>query len=426
MNNKTIVSKFDIDLLVSFLGQIFLMALGLIVNKILSNYLLISDYAIFNIIRRLITLLSFFLLSGMGISVPRLISIEKVKKNYLSLVSIIISSCQVLLLNIIIIVLIYFIFQNQLHLLISFQGIDISLISLVFYFAILLSFSTLIIAFMRGNDNFFLLNLYSILVNLFVIILLLIIPLNIEVTFIIHIISLFLISFLFIFYFGTKFLNKFSFKFFFSIWPKVYKSLYLYGLPRIPGEIILFGYPIVLLAYINDFYGLTIVAYFSNGFQIITLINAALGFVGIVLLPEVTKLLQLKQYRIINRTIMRLGFLFLLVSLSLSFFVFLFPEFTTLVLYSSNFLDGIYVLKYIVFATIPFSIYLLLRNPIDSISNIPYNTINLVISFIASLFFALTIQTDLGFIISIFMNYFFLGFLTFFTWSILLKKHMKS
>jgi O-antigen/teichoic acid export membrane protein len=330
MNNKTIVSKFDIDLVVSFLGQIFLMALGLIVNKILSNYLLISDYAIFNIIRRLISLLSFFLLSGMGISVPRLISIEKVKKNYLSLVSIIISSCQVLLLNIIIIVLIYFIFQNQLHLLISFQGIDISLISLVFYFAILLSFSTLIIAFMRGNDNFFLLNLYSILVNLFVIILLLIIPLNIEVTFIIHIISLFLISFLFIFYFGTKFLNKFSFKFFFSIWPKVYKSLYLYGLPRIPGEIILFGYPIVLLAYINDFYGLTIVAYFSNGFQIITLINAALGFVGIVLLPEVSKLLQLKQYRIINRTIMRLGFLFLLVSLSLSFFVFLFPEFTTL------------------------------------------------------------------------------------------------
>lgn len=425
MNSKIKFSKFNIDLIISFFGQFFIMVIGMIINKILSNYLLISDYAIFNILRRLISLISFFLLSGMGISITRLISIEKTKHNRLMFSSIIISAFQVFLINIFIIIIIYYVFHDFIDTLILSQNLNNYIIYISFYLALLLSGSTLFIAILRGNDDYFLLNLYSITIQIFILLLLLLFPLNLEITILIHIMSYILVTLLFILKFLIKYFRKYRIKSLFIIRPKIYKSIYLYGFPRLPGEIILFGYPIVVLIIINSFYDLKSVAYFSNGFQIITLINATLGFVGIVLLPEVSKLLQLRQYEIINKTISRLGYLFIFMALCLSFFVFLFPEITTLVLYSRDFLDGIYVLRFIVFATVPFSIYLLLRNPIDAISVFPFNTINLIVSFIISLFIGLIIRTDFGFIISIFINYFLLGCLSFLTWSILLKKHKR-
>lgn len=59
------------DVLWTLIGQVLLMLVLLIINKFLSNVLSIEDFGRYNVIRRSTTVLSFMLLGGLGIAMPR-------------------------------------------------------------------------------------------------------------------------------------------------------------------------------------------------------------------------------------------------------------------------------------------------------------------------------------------------------------------
>jgi O-antigen/teichoic acid export membrane protein len=62
------------DILITLVSQFLIMVLALIVNKLLSNYLGVEGYGQYSIIKKSTSVLSFVMLGGMGIALPRYLS----------------------------------------------------------------------------------------------------------------------------------------------------------------------------------------------------------------------------------------------------------------------------------------------------------------------------------------------------------------
>ena len=65
------------DILFSIITQLALMLIALVINKLLSINLTVSDYGEFNIVKRASTVASFTMLAGMGIAIPKYIPQSK-------------------------------------------------------------------------------------------------------------------------------------------------------------------------------------------------------------------------------------------------------------------------------------------------------------------------------------------------------------
>ena len=75
------------DILWTLSGQVIIMLVLLLLNKILSNSLTIEDFGRYNVLKRSTSVLSFVLLGGLGISMPRYLSIAVSKRQYRSIKS---------------------------------------------------------------------------------------------------------------------------------------------------------------------------------------------------------------------------------------------------------------------------------------------------------------------------------------------------
>ena len=68
------------DVVWTFSVQLFVMLCGFIITKILSNRLSVDDFGLFNVIKRSTWVLSFVILAGTGIAIPRYLPIFRNQK----------------------------------------------------------------------------------------------------------------------------------------------------------------------------------------------------------------------------------------------------------------------------------------------------------------------------------------------------------
>ena len=69
------------DLLVTFAGQILVMLLSFVLNKIISNQYSVSDFGTYNLIKRLASVITFVMLMALGIAIPKFVAEAKAKKD---------------------------------------------------------------------------------------------------------------------------------------------------------------------------------------------------------------------------------------------------------------------------------------------------------------------------------------------------------
>ena len=100
------------DVLWTLIGQVLLMLVLLIINKFLSNVLSIEDFGRYNVIRRSTTVLSFMLLGGLGIAMPRYLPVYASKGKVRNLEGLLYASWLYLLLHFLLALYIYYSIVN--------------------------------------------------------------------------------------------------------------------------------------------------------------------------------------------------------------------------------------------------------------------------------------------------------------------------
>jgi O-antigen/teichoic acid export membrane protein len=167
-----------------------------------------------------------------------------------------------------------------------------------------------------------------------------------------------------------------------SLFKKTGKELLVYCTPRLPGEIILFAFSLVPLVIVGNKFDLSQTGYFSSAISVNAALASLFSFVGIILLPSVSKSLTVNDFTSVKKQILAISIVFVILAICMIGFVFLFPKFVMKFLYSEEYYDAIPLMKIIILAILPNAFYLLFRNPLDAITKFPCNTICLSLSFV--------------------------------------------
>lgn len=166
--------------------------------------------------------------------------------------------------------------------------------------------------------------------------------------------------------------------------PRRARELFLYGIPRVPGEFALFGLFSVPTFLVSHKSGVEVAGFFSFGISLLSLVGAIFATLGILLLPYVSRLRAELKWRSIRVLVSRalLGAVVVVVSmvvvlqLALSMIVPLWM--------GGSFSESIAISRWLLWGAIPYAVYVVLRNPIDAVTTRPYNSVNLSIVFVLS------------------------------------------
>jgi O-antigen/teichoic acid export membrane protein len=207
--------------------------------------------------------------------------------------------------------------------------------------------------------------------------------------------------------------------------PQRMYELLRYGVPRVPGEFALFGIFAVSTFIVSHKSGIEAAGFFSFGVSLLQLIGAVFSTVGILLLPYVSRLRAEENWTAIRAHVLSflLGSVFVSICLVVGFQLTL--SLIVPLWMGESFNQAVDVSRWLLWAAIPYVFYIVLRNPIDAVATYPYNSINLTIVFIIStglmwVFYPLVLPQ-----IVIFLALIVLGVLTIVSWlrSIKIKEH---
>ena len=197
-------------------------------------------------------------------------------------------------------------------------------------------------------------------------------------------------------------------------------------LPRLPGEFVLFAYIVVPLIIINHRLGIEATAYFAVATTINSMINPLFSFVGMVLLPLVSKSIASNQFSQADKKVKALIKIYLVVGLIGIIAVEIFTPLVINILFNSEYQSSVPIVRIMILAILPNAFYLLLRNPLDAMSKIPYNTINLIISFVVLNILVFLSTNVVAYAISFVAAYGLLSILSFWAWRNCRKQYLKS
>lgn len=390
--NRLKSSSFIKDTLLTFITQLIVMFLGFIVNKILAVKLGVADFGIFNIAKRGGTVISFILLMGMGISIPRYLAMSSVEnKNtgtkYFS------NAVLIIFFNSLLAFILGLFFEKQLSIILFGTNKYSNLTTPIIIFAIGMTMNTFIYAAFRGSGRYVFFSVSQVIGQSLVMFSIFIgssVKLVILLWGIISILFTLTLTMIVVLKSNSQYdMFKISFKFYFH----ELQELIFYGAPRIIGEIIQFSYYLIPLIIINNNYNAHQTGIFSASTGILQMFLPFFSYLGLILLPYVSASIASKNFANVDRRISQLIFIYLGVAIGAIVFGYIFTDFLLKLLYSSEFLSSDNIVRILLFTLAPRSIFLLLRNPIDAISKIPYNTLLLLISFIILLICMLNATT---------------------------------
>ena len=365
------------DVIWTFIVQMFVMVCGFIITKILSNRLSIDDFGLFSVIKRSTAVLSFVMLAGTGIAIPRYLTIFHNKQ--LPFRSIAFNQAALLLvfLTSAILILICLLLPDTVgSLIVGHEGFSLLVIALLYAFTF--TTSSFLYAYFRGTNQFGQFNLSQALIQFCCILPLLLLPVltvyRVYIAWVLVIAGVVCV-------FSIIEIYKNHFVFIRRVCCQAilqqFKEVISYSSPRMIGDFFLFSINAFPLVYLSKYYHFQDVAYFSVGLTFVTLGTSLFSILGYILLPYVSGALARHEIKQAGRSINRLLFIYIVTAFILTLFFLTFTPFMIRLFFAHNYLVATDLTRIMLLAILPQSIYLLYRNPIDAISKTPYNTINL-------------------------------------------------
>lgn len=367
------------DLMITFAGQMIVMLLGFLLNKLISNQYDVLHFGLYNLIRRTIIVLSFVMLMAMGIAIPKYVAEAKAKDDRRLLESYFLSGLSIIIMLSIILTLVMWLGRDSVaQLIFNDKSLSIYIFPMCLY-----AFSNCLLVFLfsvyRGLNNFIRYSVINIAMQLLLIIAVVLLPSNLFLLYNVwgYLFLLYAIVELFIIILS----QQISFR---GFWKKLFtlKELLNYSWPRVPGEFVLFAYNLIPLIIVSYQFGKEQVGYFSVALSITSMITPLFSLVGTILLPLVSRSQYDGTKESVNKKIKLLSYIYLLLGMFSIIFIMLWGSSLITLLFSPDYITSLPLVKIIILSILPQSMYLLLRNPIDAKSTFPYNTIVLLISFI--------------------------------------------
>jgi O-antigen/teichoic acid export membrane protein len=167
-----------------------------------------------------------------------------------------------------------------------------------------------------------------------------------------------------------------------SLWQDSVHELFRYGLPRVPGEFALFGLFAIPTFLIANYQGIEVAGFFSFGVSILQMIAGLFRAVGIVLLPYVSRLTSEAQWGKVKSVVAKTLSVCLVLALAIAVLLELMVGVVVPLFMGPSFSRAIPYVSWLLLGSVPYVLYTVLRNPLDAVTEWPYNSINLIITIV--------------------------------------------
>lgn len=414
------------DIAVTMLSQIAIMVLALIINKLLSVMLGVEGYGQYSIIKKNASVLSFVMLSGMGIALPRYLSIHLALKDLRRAKSTVIASLLVILIVSSVILAICLLMIKKISPFLVGNS-DIRLYLSVLFLAVSITLSSLLFAYYRGANAFINFGISQVAIQVLIFICTVFYGSNL-------ILVLNLWSVITILYVVTAMIienkrnelykeNPVSWEEHIS--PQL-KTLFKYGIPRLVGDFFLFSFAAFPLIAINQKIGIRASSYFATGITLTAIITPFFSFLGMILLPYVSTSIAQNKFKQADLFIKQLTIAYAILSVFAILILWFGMDIFIKLFFSAEFLPSAPISRILIVSILFESIYLLLRNPLDAVSHFPNNTVNLIISFIVLIVLFSFSKTLEEFAVSFLLATALKSGISFFTWQWCRKKVLRN
>lgn len=413
------------DVVWTFSIQILIMLCSFVITKLLANRLSIDDFGQYNVIKRSVQVLSFVMLAGVGIALPRYIPLYRNGNPPRRIAPLLCASLIYIIGISAVVMIVSLVFQTQMQDVIIGQSGNQSLLLVALAYAFILAMAQYVFAYYRGTGRFKWYNGTQLAMQLAIITPLVLLPvLTVGKVFVSWlIITIALVVFLAgreLWHFvrqGGTFTSETPLK-------SHLKTIIKYSSGRLVADFFQFSLAAFPLIYISNVQGLQTTAYFSVGITFVTMITPFFSFMGIILLPYVSQAIARHEMAAANRLIRNLSLLYAGVALGLIALLCLCTEFLISLLFASDYVVTAQLTRIMVLSILPQAAYMLYRNTIDAVSVIPYNAIILSVCLLAMVVSFLLSSTLTQFAWAYLGVSTMQGVLSLITWQVIKKRSM--
>jgi O-antigen/teichoic acid export membrane protein len=411
------------DVVWTFAIQILIMLCSFAINKLLASRLSIDDFGQYNVIKRSVQVLSFVMLAGVGIALPRYIPLYRNGNPPRRIVPLLSASFIYILGISLVVFLVCMLFSTQMQDIVIGQSDNMALLLVALAYAFILAMAQYVFAYYRGIGQFQWFNGTQLAMQLLIIVPLILLPvLTVSNVFV----SWLIITILLVTYLAGRELWRFSRRggTFTSETPlKTHLATIIkYSSGRLVADFFQFSLSAFPLIYISNVQGLQPTAYYSVGITFVTMVTPIFSFMGIILLPYVSEAIAKNELKSANRFISRLFMVYVGSSAFITLIFYLFIGFLTTLFFAESYLVTTDLSRIMILAILPQAAYMLYRNTIDAVSVIPYNAIILGICILAMVISFMLSTTLTQFAWSYLGVSILQGFLSWITWRIIRKK----
>lgn len=417
-------TKFGKDIAITIIGQVVVLIVAFGLNKLISTRLGTTGFGEYSLTIKTAGVLTYIMLACLGIAIPKYLATYREIGDKVKEARYVISGLLIMYILSLLTIGLIFIFKVPFAKIIFGENGYEHYILPILLFAFSSALATFTFSYYRGLDKFYRFSIAQITLQLITLIIAFIVSNDIVTLFYVWSIATgsygtFVCVRAFMKYYPNAEISSFKK----DLKPYMFE-LARFCFPRIPGEFFLFSYIVVPLIIINNRLGTEITAYFAAATAINSMVSPLFSFVGLVLLPLVSKSIANHNYSDADRKVVMLGKIYLIIGTLAIIFILLFAPLVINILFTADFQSSSTIVRIMIFAILPNAFYLLLRNPLDAMSKIPYNTINLGISFIFLNISILLSTSITAYALSFVFAYGILSALTFLSWYKCRKKYL--
>ena len=361
------------DVVWTFSIQILIMLCSFVINKLLASRLSIDDFGQYNVIKRSVQVLSFVMLAGVGIALPRYIPLYRNGTPPRRIAPLLGASLVYIIGVSLAVFLGCMAFSTQMQDIVIGEGGNMNLLLIALAYAFILALAQYAFAYYRGIGDFKWYNGTQLTMQLAIIVPLVLLPvLTVKGVFV----SWLVITAVLVVFFGWSPVKKVI-----SNIPspssllESLRTIVKYSSGRLVADFFQFTLAAFPLIYISNTQGLQPTAYYSVGITFVTMVTPVFSFMGIILLPYVSQAIAKNEMKSANRFITRLFLLYMGSSAFITLVFYLFISFLTTLFFAESYLVTTDLSRIMILAILPQAAYMLYRNTIDAVSVIPYNAI---------------------------------------------------
>ena len=376
------------DVVWTFALQIGVMVCAFAITKLLASRLSIDDFGQYNVIKRSVQVLSFVMLAGVGIALPRYIPLYRNSTPPRRIVPLLVASLVYILGVSLVVLVVCLLFSTQMQDIVIGQTGNGCLLLIALGYAFTLAMAQFVFAYYRGTGNFKWYNGTQLAVQLAIVVPLVLLPvLTVKTVFVSWLVITALLVALCLVKEGrgrwgevsdgTPHFTRQS-----SLYDSL-KTIVRYSSGRLVADFFLFSLSAFPLIYISQAMGLQATAYYAVGITFVTMVTPVFSFIGIILLPYVSACIAKGEMQRADKVITRLLLLYVGAALLITVVLYIFTDFMTALLFARSYVAAGDLTRIMILAILPQALYLLYRNPIDAVAVVPYNTVILGISLAA-------------------------------------------